>query len=182
MEHCIVCLDDKNGNEMKRLCTICRETSVCGDCRRSIVEAGHHEMLSNCPICRSPTNFHFNPELIPVYQILTMLLWSGTGWVSTLWKSSGVLYVSYSILRALSMKTNAMAESHPSEITRKWNILNFVIHVPYFMFETFMRIKGYNSTEDHTLNGYLLYQIISPPMFVSSIWVFRKIREMFTQN
>lgn len=181
MDHCIVCLEE-NPENMKRLCTICRETSVCKDCRKNIIQSGHHEMLSNCPICRSPTNFNFKPELIPTYQILTMLIWSLTGWVKTIWKSSSVLYVSYSVLRILTMKTDVMAESHPSEITRKWNILNFVIHIPYFMFETFMRFKGYNSTDDHTLDSYLLYQVVSPPLFVSTVWVLRKIRGMFTQN
>lgn len=173
METCIICLEEFTIDKVKKICTTCRESAICGGCMKGVVESGHFEILSNCPVCKSPTGFSYTPDLTPAYQALTFMIWGVTRGAIPSWKPVVVLYSTYSILRGLVRKQSI---DHPMQLVKTWNVFNFVTHVPYYVYDLYTR----PSSEDEILNTYISFQVLTPTILGLGILTYKKLRSLFT--
>jgi hypothetical protein len=177
METCIICLEEFPHTQVKKICLNCRESAICGGCRKSVVESGHLEILSNCPVCKIPTSFAFNPDFSPAFHFLTGMIWCVSRLSPPTWKTATTLYMTYNVGKSIILKHTT---EHPAEKVKGWNILNFVTHVPYIVYDLFTYTRP--SEEEATLNTYLTFQVATPIVLAGCIWAYKKLTGLFRQN
>lgn len=166
---CIICLETFSPTtELRRICPECNESRICQGCLNYVFEHGFEDQVSNCPICKRPTNYHFEPVLRPTLQFSTVGVWWWFGFPLTPWKVLTVMYVMYNLVRGLCVRQDRVTENSPRTLTVKWNVCMGIIHVPYFLYLFLPRDR---SSEDVLLSEYCLCHIVSPLMFGLMIWI-----------
>lgn len=172
---CIICLESgSEGPELRRLCPGCAESLVCRGCLSYVLENGFEDQISNCPICKRPTGFHFEPVLQPTFQILTCILWYVRDLEVSPWKIFSLMFATYNLYRSLCIRQDRQNENSPRTLKLKWSILMSVIHVPYFLY-FFPRTSV---SEDTVLNEYLICQFGIPVVFGTLIWIYKTAKGM----
>lgn len=168
---CIICLEDSV--ELRRLCIGCNESRVCQDCLLYALQNGFQDRVSNCPICKRPTAFHFHPVLSPTAQILTSGLWYLLGFSITPWKHFALMYGTYNLYRRFCIRQDRQTENSPRTLVLKWNICMGFIHIPYFLY---LMLSREQFSEDEILNRYLIGHFATPLAFGLLIWIYKTIK------
>lgn len=178
---CIICLE--GSVELRRLCSGCNESRVCQGCLNYVMENGFQDQVSNCPICKRPTTFQYEPVLRPTAQLLTSGLWYFLGLPVTPWKHFALMYATYNLCRGLCVRQDKTTENSPRSLVMKWNIYMRVIHIPYFLYLVFSggrgSEKGFDSnSEDEILNEYLIGHFVTPLTVGLMIWIYKTVRRV----
>lgn len=171
-QKCIICLEELPSHRIRKICRTCNESYICNECIQSSLENGHEDLLSNCPICNTPTDFHHIPSLSLGFQLLTVAVWWLRGFSLIPWKVIPLLHTLYTIFSNLCIRQDRTTDNSPRTLRLKWKILMTMIHTPYIFY--LLVFPKASDGEDGYLSEYFLFHVFVPTITGFLIWAYRK--------
>lgn len=178
MATCFICLDETlDVSSMKRLCTTCQGSTVCGKCESAAAMSNNPDVLCVCPICRRFLGYgNLKIRLVSIWHPFTLLLWAFKTTSIPFWQQSIISYLSYKYISETCKTINETVDNNrPSLLLKRWTIFNSIIHIPYFAYVLYRE----GLSDDSLLNTYITAHIWGPGlMFI----VFKILYRALSQN